>query len=616
MRIDRIIVQGVRSPRKLFAAGFWYVAGKKVRARNRFRQVFGAPSVRELNDRVAEAICRRHAEVTAEEKIRMAEEIAGWPRRPLISVVMPVYDTEKSDLQAAIASVKAQIYPDWELCIADDASTNPYILEILQTAEQSDPRIRVVYRPENGHISEASNSALEMARGDFVALMDHDDLLSEHALFHVAKEIVEYPDVDLIYSDEDKIRADGSLAGPHFKPDWNEELFLTQNYINHLGVYRTSILRAIGGFRKGFEGSQDHDLALRFIARSDSSRIRHIPKILYHWRAYHGSGSFSDRALARAIDARQRAVREYLAVREPTTTVSVIRGPYGCNRVIRELPSPIPLVSLVIPTRDRVELLQKCIGSIFDKTAYPRLEVLIVDNDSTDDETLSYFNEVTQAYPVRVLKYHGPFNYSAINNFAVAHAEGSVVGLVNNDVEVIAIEWLREMVAYAVLPHIGAVGARLLYSNGLVQHAGVVLGVGGIANHAHHGYPGTDSGYQARLQLPQYVSAVTGACLIVEKDKYLAVGGLDEVNLKVAYNDVDFCLKLEEKGFQTVFTPYATLFHHESASRGSDTSPQKIARLEQESEFMREKWGKVLERDKYYNENFSDSDACFRFRGN
>ncbi len=603
-------------PANLASGVYWLIRGKKVRAMNRFRTALAGVvgmSIPKQNEYIANKICMAQATLSDAEIAEIQQEIGGWTGAPKISVVMPVYNASAKDLRAALISVQDQLYPNWELCIADDCSTEPHVAKILSEMAGADPRIKVVFREQNGHICEASNSAMELATGEYVALMDHDDLLPKHALYYIAREIVADPDLDLIYSDEDKIRSTGEHGGPHFKPDWNEELFLTQNYINHLGVYRTSLLREIGGFRKGFEGSQDHDLALRFIARSDESRIRHIPKILYHWRAFKGSGSFSDRALEKAIDARQRAVRDYLKENYPDLQASVIRGPHGCNRVVRELPNPAPHVTIVIPTRDRVDFLEQCISSLFNKTAYPSFDIIVVDNGSVEPATHSYLDEVTSKFPVSVLKFDGEFNYSAMNNRAVEQARGEVIALLNNDVEAITTDWLKEMVCHALLPNVGAVGAKLLYENGTVQHAGIILGAGGIANHAFHGYPGDKTGYQARLLLPQYISAVTGACLVVEKSKYEAAGGLDEVDLKVAYNDVDFCMKLTSKGLHNVFTPYAELYHYESVSRGKDTSPEKAERLQKESEVMRQRWGAKLEKDPYYNDSFSYVDACFRF---
>lgn len=614
MKALRGINQVFSSPFTFCAACWWFVLGKKVRAQNRFRAIFSSNKVQVQNSRIANAVCEAHAKLSDEEIANIHQEIEGWKYKPLISIVMPVYNTDENQLLAAIASVRQQIYQEWELCIADDCSTSPHVRAILETVAAQDQRIKLVFRATNGHICAASNSALEIAEGPFVAFMDHDDLLPIHALFYIAKEILLYPDVDLIYSDEDKIREDGRLDGPHFKPDWNEELFLAQNYLNHLSVYRRSLLQQVGGLREGFEGSQDHDLALRVVAKTDAERIRHIPKILYHWRAFRGSGSFSDRALAQAIDARQRAVRDYLASIYPENKVAVVGGPYGCNRLYRELPAPPPHVTLIIPTRDRLSFLKSCLETIFNKTAYPSFDVLVVDNESVEAETLNYLKEVSKRHPVSVIPAPGEFNYSALNNLAVSQAKGDVIALLNNDVEVISSEWLREMVCYAVMPHIGAVGARLLYDNGLVQHAGIILGTGGIANHAFHGYPAADSGYQARLQLPQYVSAVTGACLVVEKKKYLSVGGLDEKDLKVAYNDVDLCLKLSASGLHNVYTPYANLIHHESVSRGRDISGENAARLEREGNIMRDRWGDKVIVDKYYSKNFSENDGCFKYK--
>ncbi len=603
-----------RSPKTLFMAGVWYVLGKKMRARNMVRRVFPVLGFQQQNALNANRICEAHAAVSAEEEKAMREAIRAMVEPPLISIIMPVYNTDEHYLRVAIRSIREQIYPHWELCIADDASPSPHVRRVLEEEAEADNRIRVLYRKVNGHISRASNTALSIATGTFAAYMDHDDELPRHALYHVAKAIEDHPTVDLIYSDEDKILEDESLEGPHFKPDWNEELLLTQNYVNHLAVYRMSILNRIGGLRDTFEGSQDHDLVLRFSLETDPSRIVHIPKILYHWRAYDGSGSFSDRALGRAIEARQRAVRDYLVRRFPGRPMSVVRGPYGCNRVVRELPDPAPKVSIVIPTRDQADLLEQCLASVFMNTAYPDFEVIVVDNDSVETKTMDYFASVTRRYPVRVLAYSHPFNYSAINNLAVDHAKGEVVALLNNDVEVIGSQWLREMVSLAIQPEIGAVGARLRYGNGTVQHAGVILGVGGIANHAHHRYDVREPGYQSRLHLPQCVSAVTGACLVVEKEKYRKVGGLDADNLKIAFNDVDFCLKLIDEGLMNVYTPYADLYHHESLSRGADITPEKAERLERESAFMRGKWGSRLDLDPFYNPNFSMTDGQFRYR--
>ncbi len=609
-------LKDIFSKTKIFiAACFWYAIGMRVRAKNRFRLLFGHTSpLLYQNQQRGRAICIAQNEVSDAERLRLEEIISRWIDPPLISIVMPVYNTKPEHLREAIHSVQAQVYANWELCIADDASTDNHIHQILFSVAKEDPRIKLEFRSTNGHISAATNSALQLVEGEFVALMDHDDVLPAHALFHIASEILDNPEVDFIYSDEDKILADGKLDGPHFKPDWNEELLISQNYINHFSVYRTSLIKNASGLRESFEGSQDHDLVLRCALKTSSERIRHIPKILYHWRAYHGSGSFSDNSLRQAIISRQRAARDYLKVKYPDRQYSVVHGPFGCNRVFLELPSPAPKVSIIIPTRDQLHYLEKCVFSIFDKTAYPDFEVIVVDNNSKEASTHEYFQRIQQLHDVRVIEYGGPFNYSAINNFAASEATGTVLALLNNDTEVISENWLRELVSYAIREEIGCVGARLLYQNGTVQHAGVILGVGGIANHAFHGYDRMDTGYNARLQLPQYVSAVTGACLVVEKGKYFAVNGMNEDLFKVAFNDVDLCLMMSKQGLKNVYTPYAELYHYESVSRGRDLTPEKMRRLQNESQNMIDKWGHEIEVDIYYNENFSNNDGCFQFR--
>ena len=532
---------------------------------------------------------------------RLDAEAQSLRRKPLISIVMPVYNTNPEFLLEAITSVREQSYANWELCIADDASTDPHIRPILEEATAQDSRIKVVFRESNGHICNASNSALEIASGEFIALLDHDDILHKNALYYVAKEINEYPDSNLIYSDEDKLDPLGKRAGPHFKPQWNEELFLTQNYINHLGVYRAEVLKQIGGFRPGFEGSQDHDMALRFIETCEWRGIHHIPRVLYHWRAFGGSGSFSDKAIRTAIKARQKAVQDYLDRIQPGA--KVVEGLHGLNRIVRPLPDPAPLISIIIPTKDQAALLEQCVESILKKTTYANYEIIIVDNGSIEEPTHRLFARLKRRQNVSVLEYPGEFNFSAINNFAVDNASGSIMALLNNDTEIIKENWLNELVAYALLPHVGAVGAKLLYGDKRVQHAGVLMGVGGVASHSHHFKKDSYHGYHQRPHLSQYVSAVTGACLVVSKEKYLQVGGLDEKRLKVAYNDIDFCLKLRDAGFENVYCPYAVLYHHESVSRGKGVEPSKRKRFQSEVKCMQERWGEIIANDPYYNPN-------------
>jgi len=533
-------------------------------------------------------------------------------RPPLISVVMPVYNTPENLLRAAIDSVLSQIYPSWQLCIADDFSTLGHVRGILAEYARRDSRIKVVLRQQNGHISAATNSAFELAEGDWIALLDHDDLLRPHTLAEVALEIARHPDAELIYSDEDKLDARGRRYDPHFKPDFSRELFRSQNYLNHLTVHRAANIRAVGGWRTGFEGSQDYDISLRILERIDARNIRHIPKVLYHWRAVEGSTAASGGEKSYAYDAGMRALKEHVA---RTGLAATVEGAPDTPfyRLRFKLPDPAPLVSLIIPTRDKVELLRGCLASILEKTTYPHYEIIVVDNGSTEPETLAYLAEISRLDNVRVLAWDKPFNYSAINNFAVSEARGEIVGLVNNDIEVISPDWLSEMVSWAAQEDIGCVGAKLYYANDTIQHAGVILGLGGVAGHSHKHYRRHHRGYFFRLKLAQNLSAVTGACLVVRKNVYQAAGGLDDTNLTVAFNDVDLCLKIGRLGYTNVWTPYAELYHLESVSRGADDSPDKAERFQREIAHMKKIWD--LTHDPYYSINLSQRSEDFSILG-
>lgn len=525
-------------------------------------------------------------------------------RTPLISIVMPVYNTQRHYIEEAIGSVRAQIYQHWELCIADDASTEPHIRERLEHYRQLDKRIKVVYRPDNGHIAHASNSALELATGEWVAMLDHDDLLRPHALYEVAAEINRHADATVIYSDEDKIDADGRRFDPFFKPDYSPEMLLTMNYLNHLTVHRTHLVREAGGWRTGFEGSQDYDLNLRILECVQPSTVRHIPKILYHWRAIQGSTAISLAEKPYTWEVGRRAIREHLQ----RTGIAATVEPAPATPFYRVRPAihhPAPMVSLIIPTRDGVDHLRKCIESIRSKTTYRPYEIIIVDNGSTDPEALDYLASIARLDEVTILRHDAPFNYSAINNMAVKQAKGSIVGLINNDIEVISPEWLSEMVSWTSLPQIGCVGAKLIYGNETVQHAGVILGLGGVAGHSHKHADRNTPGYAYRLRVSQNLSAVTAACLLVRKDIYEEVGGLDETHLKVAFNDVDFCLKVREAGYRNLWTPFAELYHHESLSRGAEDNPEKLARFKSEVRTMQSRWGEKLLVDPYYSPNLT-----------
>ena len=546
-------------------------------------------------------ICQ-YDSLTDKKRNVMQKSIAGFDKKPLISIIMPVFDPKLEWLEEAIESVRKQIYPNWELCIADDASKDHAIKEILQRYMRLDDRIKVVFRQQNGHISAASNSALEISEGEWVALLDHDDLLAEHALFWVVDAINQISDVSLIYSDEDKINETGKRVDPYFKCEWNQDLFYSQNMITHLGVYQAKLIKQIGGFRLGVEGAQDYDLALRYIEYIKAEQIYHIPRVLYHWRVHTESTAQSSDAKPYAMIAGQRALNEHLQRQCINARAELVGHGF---RVHYSLPDVCPMVSLIIPTRNGLQLIRQCIESIFEKTTYPNYEILIIDNGSDDPEIIKYFDGLKCHERVRVIRDDREFNYSSLNNKAVKLAKGELVGLLNNDLEVITPNWLSEMVSIALQPSVGAVGAKLLYPNDTIQHGGIILGVGGWAGHSHKGFPRNHPGYVGRMSLISGFMAVTGACMIVRKCLYDELGGLNDCNLKVACNDVDFCLRLREKGYRNVWTPYAELYHHESASRGYEDTPEKQMRFEQEVQFMKQHWEKQLLNDPAYSPNLT-----------
>ncbi|KST60692.1 glycosyl transferase [Methylobacterium sp. GXS13] len=591
-----------REPALALQALYWRILGKKVRARGLLGRALAHRRVTGYEAWIRTHDYRRAA------RAGIAAEIAAWANPPLISVLMPVHDPDPKVLQAALASLRAQLYPHWELCVVDDASTRPAIPKILQRAAEADPRIRLHARSENGHIARATNDALGLARGDVCAFMDHDDVLTEDALYEVARALRLDPALVLIYSDEDKIDGRGRRFDPHFKPGFDRELLYAQNYINHLTVVRTEALRAVGGLRPGFEGSQDHDLLLRLTDGLDPSRIRHIPRVLYHWRAAQGSGTFSDRSLAKAEAARLRALDEVVAPWDGRAE----RGPSGFNRLVRPLPQPAPRVSAIIPTRDRAEILSVTLDGLLTSTDYPDIEVVIVDNDSREPETAALFARYRDDPRVHVVPVPGTFNFSDLSNRGAAAAAGPVLLFLNNDVEVLEPGWLGELVRHAVRPEIGAVGAKLLYPDRTIQHGGIVLGIGGVAGHSHLGVPDADPGYFCRMVIAHEVSAVTGACLAMRADVFEAVGGFDAEALKVAFNDVDLCLKIRRAGYRIVWTPFAKLIHHESKSRGAEDTPEKRKRFEGEVLTMLDRWGPELRADPYYNINLSRNSAHYR----
>ncbi|MBI1198233.1 MAG: glycosyltransferase [Phenylobacterium sp.] len=556
---------------------------------------------------------RRWDTLTLDDRKAIAAHVGRMTYRPLISVVMPVYGVSPALLSQAIESVRRQLYPHWELCIADDASPGDAVWKRLEREARDDPRIKIVRRTVNGHICAATNSALQLATGEFVALMDHDDILPARALYEVAALLQDHPDADLIYSDEDKIDASGRRYEPYFKTDWNPELILAQNMISHLGVYRRSLIEAVGGLREGFEGSQDYDLALRVSELTTRERIHHIPWVLYHWRQEGGPQTFSQGFMDRCAEAARRAVAEHLErTGQPGVSVDRLADTPGWVDVRRAPPEPRPLVSIIVPTRDRAELLAQCADGVLNHTAYSPLELLIVDNGSVEPETKALFETLSADPRVRVIAAPGPFNYSALNNLAAAQAKGEILLLLNNDISMIEPGWLDELVAHAVRPSVGAVGARLLFPDGRLQHGGVAVGLGGVAGHVGYLHPGDNHGYYKHLGTTRNVSAVTAACMALRKSVFEEVGGLDAERLKVAFNDVDLCLKIRRAGYDIVWTPRAELYHHESASRGDDRDPADRARFDAEVEVMRERWGEALETDPFYGPLFDRRHSDFR----
>jgi glycosyltransferase involved in cell wall biosynthesis/SAM-dependent methyltransferase len=540
---------------------------------------------------------------------QIINSISLFKHTPLISVVMPTYNTNTEMLRKTILSVREQLYTNWELCIADDCSADGNVRKIIEQAANLDQRIKFVFREKNGHISQASNTALSLVNGDYIAFLDHDDLLAENALFEVAKAINAQPDALILYSDEDKIDEDGNRYDPYFKPDWNPDLFVAQNYLNHLSVYKKQLVDDVGGFRIGFEGAQDWDLAFRTIERIDEKNIIHIPRVLYHWRATSGSTAKDVSQKDYITEAQYLALKEHFIRTNQTVSITIGKNSYW--RVKYAISQPKPLVSIIIPTKNQKPVLKKCIDSLLKLTTYDPYEILIVNNNSDEPEVFDYFHELSLNSNIRVIDYPKPFNYSAINNFAVKESRGSVVCLLNNDIEIIDGEWLTEMVSLAVRSKTGAVGAKLFYPDGLIQHAGVILGIGGVAGHAYLLKDSNYPGQMGRALLTQNYSAVTAACMVVEKKKFEEVGGLNEENLKIAFNDVDFCIKLLKSGYRNVWTPEAKLIHHESVSRGLEDTPEKQKRFKGEIDYMVSTWSDILEKDPAYNPNLSLIHECF-----
>lgn len=520
---------------------------------------------------------------------------------PLISLLIPVYNIGRAYLSECIDSLLNQTYQNFEIILVDDCSTKEETKETLKEYEKKDSRIIVKYRKKNGHISATTNDALKLAKGEFVGLVDNDDTLDKHALYEVVKVLNENKKIDMIYSDEDKINLKGERCDPNFKSDFAPDSLLSSNYICHFTVLRKSIMDKIGGFRIGYEGAQDYDLFLRFTEQTNN--IYHIPKILYHWRMVEGSTSMVIDNKSYALEKGKMALEDALKRRKIKGTVNISDScPY--YQIEYEVPKNAK-VSIIIPTKDHADITENCLKSIYEKTTYTNFEIILVNNNSSEKDLFDLLEKYKKEHDnFQVVDANFEFNYSKINNLAVKKATGDYILLLNNDVEVITPDWLEKMLGYASQKHIGAVGVKLLYPDETVQHGGVVLGLGGVAAHVFLNSPRDALVWGGRLSVPYNYSAVTAACLLIERKKWNEVKGLEE-DLKVAFNDVDFNLKLLKKGYYNVFLPTVELYHHESKSRGLDNTTEKYKRFVSEVNYMTEKWEKELMNDRFYNPNYS-----------
>ena len=527
-------------------------------------------------------------------------------RQPKISIVMATYNTNHQYLREAIVSVQKQIYANFELLIADDCSTDPQVRAIIKEYAAKDERIKLIERTENGNISAATNSAIEAATGEWLAFMDHDDTLVEYALYHVVLALNTNPDATLIYSDEDKINDAGEPFMPYFKSDFDPLLLLGQNYVCHLTTIRRDLVTQLGGLRSAFDGAQDWDLVLRVSEIVDRDTIIHIPHVLYHWRAHAGSTSQSSEAKPWALTAGCRAVEDALARRGIAAEVREL-PPVGFADVYYALPENPPLVSIMIPTRDGVYL-KGCIESVLATTTYPNYEIVVIDNGSEQQSTLDFFASMGER--ITVVRDDSPFNYSALHNRAVPFCKGEILCLLNDDTSIITPDWLSAMVAQLLLPGVGLVGAKLLYPDGRVQHAGVLMGPDSLAAHVGKFEAGNAPGYFSRMTLASEFQACTAACIVVRRETWEALEGLDE-RFQVAFNDIDFCLRVQRSGLKCSYTPHAQLVHYESVSRGLDIEGAKLIRFWGEVARMRALWGLEIARDPYYNPNLALQNGLF-----
>jgi len=542
----------------------------------------------------------RGKSLTEEEREQQRSRV--WEEKPLISVVVPVYRTPEVFLRQMIESVQAQTYENWELCIADGSGEDREPERIIGEYQRKDTRIRYQKLEKNEGIAGNTNAALDMAAGDYAALFDHDDLLTEDALYEVAEAVVKNGGPDMIYTDEDKVSADLSeYFQPNFKPDFNPDLLRANNYICHLLVVKRTLLGKVGGQDVFYDGAQDYDFIFR--CAEEAGKIVHIPKVLYHWRVHAASTADNPFGKDYALESGKRAIEAHLQRRKIPAQVTMLnyRGFYRVKYKV----SGNPLVSIIIPNKDETETLKRCLDSIKRISTYRNYEILVVENNSTEKETFDFYQTIDGKDQVRVLYWEREFNYSAINNFGAAHAKGEYFILLNNDVTVLTPDWMEEFLGHCQRSEVGIVGARLYFPDDTIQHAGIVMGIGGCAGSMFVGMKRAMTGYMHRAVLQQDMSAVTAACLMVKRETFEKVGGLDE-NLAVAFNDVDFCLRAGAEGYLVVYDPYVEMYHFESKTRGYEDTEEKKQRFEREKTYLCTRWAELLEQgDPCYNRNLS-----------
>ena len=521
---------------------------------------------------------------------------------PLISIVVPAYRTPETFLRQMIDSVRSQTYGNWELCIANGSPEDEKMGEILREYHEKDSRVSFKNLKENLGIAENTNEAFAMAKGEFVGLLDHDDLLAPNALYEIISRLQEET-VDAVYTDEDKVTTDlTEHFQPHLKPDFNLDLLRSNNYICHFFVVRRTIVEKAGGFRREFDGAQDYDFIFRCVETSRA--VAHVPEILYHWRTHKASTADNPASKMYAFEAGRRAIEAHLERTQTPGTVSHTKD-YGFYRVQYPVKKQ-EKISILIPNKDEKESLKACLESIWQKSTYKNYEIIIIENNSTTEEIFEYYRELESVHEnLRVVTWEKEFNYSAINNFGARYATGEYLLFLNNDVTVITPDWLEEMLGVCQRKEVGAVGVKLFYPDGTIQHAGCVVGLGGVAGHLFVDMPGDRTGYLHKASLLQDLSAVTAACMMMKKAVFWEAGGFTE-KLAVAFNDVDLCLKVREKGWLIVYDPYVQLYHMESKTRGAEDDKQKVRRFQTEIEYMRSHWLKILKGgDPYYNKNLS-----------